>query len=183
MNTSKKIRAIAALGTLSGAVWAGTFATFTDTATSTSTFTTGSVDIELAGETDDAYAFTSLQMTNMKPSDVRYATLPVANTGSLPFSYAMTSAESEAVLSAGLTLGAVIGAATCDATGYTAAALTPANVIVAGGPLASAAIASRPLAAGAAETLCVRVELPTDAGNALQGLTTTSTFTFIATQS
>ena len=184
MNLSKKIRVVAALGTLSAGVWAGTFAAFTDSATSTSTFSTGTVDLELSNEADDAYDFTTLSTSNMKPGDVKYAPITVENAGSLGYSYTMTSAESEAVLSAELKLGAVTSALTCDSTGYTAAGLVPGNVVIANGNLSDAAIGTaRPLAAGGSEVLCVRVELPSAAGNAFQNLTTTSTLTFSATQS
>ena len=182
MNTSKKIRTVAALGLFSSVAWAGTFATFTDSATSASTFSSGTVDLELADEADDAYDFATLSTANMKPGDVTFATLKVENAGTLPYTYTMTSGESEATLSASLQLGAVIGAVTCNSAGYTTAALTPTNILIANGNLAAAAIASRGLASLAFETLCVRVELPSGTGDALQGLTTTSTFTFAATQ-
>ncbi|MBW3641046.1 MAG: M73 family metallopeptidase [Actinobacteria bacterium] len=180
MNTSKKIRVIAALGSLSGAVWAGTFATFTDSATSASTFSSGTVDMELNDDATDAYSFASLSTSNMKPGDVKYAALKVENAGSIASTYTMTSAESEAVLSGQLQLGAVTGATTCDAAGY--AALTT-TVVIANGSLASAAISTaRPLAAATSELLCFKVELPTASGDTFQGLTTTSTFTFSLTQ-
>lgn len=183
MNASKKIRILAALGTLSGAVWAGTFATFTDDATSTSTFSSGTVNMELADDTTDAYSFTSLSTSNMKPGDVKYSSLKVENAGSLASTYTMTSAESEAALSGELQLGAVVGALTCDAAGYTTASATAANVVIANGDLAVAAISTaRPLAAAASEVLCFRVELPTATTDTFQGLTTTSTFTFNLTQ-
>ncbi|MDQ3610975.1 MAG: hypothetical protein M4D85_05090 [Actinomycetota bacterium] len=183
MNTSKKIRVIAALGTLSGAVWAGTFATFTDSATSTSTFSSGTVNMELNDDTTDAYTFASLSTSNMKPGDVKYATLKVENAGSIASTYTMTSAESEAVLSGQLQLGAVVGAATCDAVGYAAAVTGVTGIVIANGSLASAAISTaRPLAAAASELLCFKVELPSASGDTFQGLTTTSTFTFSLTQ-
>jgi len=182
VNTSKKVRVLAALGMLSGAVWAGTFATFSDDATASSTFSTGTLDLELNDDATDAYAFTSLSTSNMKPGDVKFATLKVENAGTIASTYAMASTESEAVLSSALQLGAVVGAVTCDSLAYTAAALVPTNVVIANGSLSSAAIASRALAAAASETLCVRVELPSSAGNPLQGLTTTSTFTFTLSQ-
>lgn len=184
MKLSKKVRAVAALGSLSAGVWAATFATFTDSGTSSSTFSTGTVDLELNNEVDDAYDFASLSTSNMKPGDVKYAALTVENAGSLGYTYTMSSAETNAALSGELQLGAVTGAVTCDATGYNAAALLAPNVVVPSGDLADAAISSpRPLAAGASEVLCVKVELPSATTDAFQGQTTTSTFTFSATQS
>lgn len=183
MKLSKKIRAVAALGTLSAGVWAGTFATFTDDATSTSTFSTGTVDLELSNELDDAYDFATLSTSNMKPSQVKFAVLTVENAGTLGFSYTMASTESETTLSGELKLGAVTGAVTCDQGGYDTAALVLSNVVIANGALSAAAISpARTLASAASDVLCVRVELPSTAGDTFQGLTTTSTFTFSATQ-
>lgn len=184
MNASKKIRTIAALGTLSGAVWAGTFATFTDSATSASTFSSGTIDLELSNEADDAYDFATLSTSNMKPGDVTYAPITVENAGSLGYTYTMTSAESESVLSGELKLGAVTGAVTCNQAGYTTAVTVPTNVVITNGNLSAAAISTpRTVAAGSSEVLCVRVELPSTASDNFQGLTTTSTFTFAVTQS
>ena len=183
MNTSKKIRVIAALGTLSGAVWAGTFATFTDDATSSSTFSSGTVNLELADEVDDAYDFASLSTSNMKPGDVKYATLKVENAGTIASTYTMTSAESEAALSGELQLGAVVGAASCDATGYAAAVTLGTGIVIAAGDLSAAAIpTARALGAASSELLCFKVELPSATTDTFQGLTTTSTFTFALTQ-
>lgn len=186
MNTSKKIRVIAALGTLSGAVWAGTFATFTDSATSTSTFTAGTVDLVAGGDADDVYAFTSLEMSNMKPGDVKYAPLSIANAGNLGFSYTMaTSATNTDTkgLATQLTLGIrkVADAAACDSAG--AGYGLSADIAYGEGALASGAIASRTVAAGTSEVLCYKVTLPTASDNTFQAATTTATFTFSATQS
>ncbi|HEU4701272.1 MAG TPA: hypothetical protein VFS37_02230, partial [Conexibacter sp.] len=81
-------------------------------------------------------------------------------------------------LAAGLTIGIkVVGSGTCDAAAY-AGSGTTAYAQAAG--LGSAAIAARPLASGASEWLCFRVELPASADNSLQGLTANATFTFSA---
>lgn len=185
MQRSRKIKVVLALGTLSSAVWASTYATFTDSADATSTFTAGSVDIVVGGDTSDSYAFTSLQSSNLKPGDVVYAPLSVDNTGSLGFTYAMTSSSTNAdtkALKDTLKLGAklVANAGACDSggVGYAASATT----VMAEGAISGAAISSRALAAGAGEVLCFKVELPSTAGDALQGATTTTTMTFAATQ-
>lgn len=182
---NKKVRLVLSLGLLSGVVWAGTFATFTDSGTASSTFTAGSVDLLLSGEADDAYAFTSIEMSNMKPGDVKYAPLTIANNGTLDFSYTMatsaTNADSKALRDQ-LTLGIkkVATAAACDSAGvgYTASL----DTMTASGALSSAAISSRSLSAGASEVACFRVELPSSSSDTFQGATTTATFTFSATQ-
>jgi len=186
MQVSRKVKAVAALGTLSGAVWASTYASFSDSATASSTFTTGTVDLTVNAEADDAYAFTSLESSSLKPGDVVYAPLTVANVGSLGFTYAMTSSSTNAdskALRDTLRLGAkkVANAAACDSAGVGyAASLT---TVMAEGAISSAAISSRAVATGASEVLCFKVELPSSAGDALQDATTTTTMTFSASQS
>ena len=182
----KKTRLLLCLGALSGTIWAGTFATFSDSGTATSTFTAGEIDLLVSGEVDDAYAFTTIEMGNMKPGDVKYAPLTVANNDSLAFTYTMatvaTNADTKALRDK-LQLGVRIVAdtATCDSAGVGyAASLT---TVTAEAALSAAAIASRPLAVGTNEVLCFKVLLPSDSDNSYQAATTTATFTFAATQS
>ena len=186
MSNARKLRLVLCLGSLSGLLWAGTFATFTDSGTASSTFTAGSVDLLISSEVDDAYAFTSIEMSNMKPGDVKYAPLTIANNGTLGFTYTMatsaTNTDSKA-LKDQLTLGvkAVVNAAACDSAGVGYAASL--DTMTAAGALGVGAIASRTLTAGASEVACFRVELPSTANDTFQGATTTATFTFSATQS
>jgi hypothetical protein len=186
MKLSRKIKVVAALGSLSAAVWASTYATFTDSATATSTFTSGSVDLTVNAEADDDYAFTSLESGNLKPGDVKYAPLSVANVGTLGFTYSMSSSSTNTdgkALRDTLKLGAklVVNAAACDSAGVGyAASLT---TVMAEGAISAAAISSRSVATGASEVLCFKVELPSTAGDSLQSATTTTTMTFSATQS
>lgn len=182
-----KLRAILCLGSVSGLAWAGTFATFTDSGTSSSTFTAGTVDLVVGGDTDDAYAFTSIEMGNMKPGDVKYAPLTIANTGTLGFTYSVATSTSNADgkgLAAQLTLGVkkVANEAACDSAGvgYAAVGL---ETLTASGSLSAAAISSRSLAAGTSEVACFRIELPSASGDTFQAATTTATFTLSATQS
>lgn len=182
---NRKVRLVLSLGLLSGLVWAGTFATFTDSGTATSTFTAGTVDLVVGGDVDDAYAFTSIEMTNMKPGDVKYAPLTIANAGTLGFTYSMSTSATNTdakALRDQLTLGIrkVVDEATCDSAGVGYGASL--DTVTASGALSAAAIASRSLAASASEVACFRVELPSTAGDTYQGATTTATFTFSATQ-
>jgi predicted ribosomally synthesized peptide with SipW-like signal peptide len=184
MKMSRKIKVFLALGTLSSAVWASTYATFTDSATATSTFTAGTVDLVLNGDTSDAYAFTTLQSSNLKPTDVIYAPLTVANTGTLGFSYSMSSSSTNAdskALRDTLELGVklVANAGACDAAGYAASATT----IRAQAAINGASIGSRTVTAGSSEVLCFKVELPRGSCDSLQAASTTTSMTFAATQS
>ncbi len=171
---------------LTGVIWAGTFATFSDSGTAGSTFTAGTVDLLISGDTDDAYAFTSIEMGNMKPGDAKYAPLTLANSGTLGFSYSMATSATNPDsknLRDQLTLESrlVANTAACDSAGVGFdASLT---TVTASGALSAAAVSSRTLAAGASEVLCFKVQLPSAAGDGYQGATTTATFTFNATQS
>jgi spore coat-associated protein N len=185
-NMLTKTRLLLCGTALTGVIWAGTFATFTDSGTAGSTFTAGTVDLLVSGETDDSYAFTSIEMGNMKPGDVKYAPLTVANNGTLGFSYTMatsaTNGDSKGLRDE-LTLESrtVANAAACDSAGvgFNASLTT----VAASGPLSAAAISSRTLVAGTSEVLCFKVQLPSNSGDAFQGATTVATFTFSATQS
>lgn len=182
----KKTRIACSLGLLASAAWAATYATFTDEATATSTFTTGTIDLVLSAEADDAYAFTTLEMTDMKPGAVQYAPLTIANpnvAGNLDFTYDMATSATNTDsknLRDQLTLGIKLVADTgsCDAAGYGASGTT----LTASGALSAAAIASRALAVNSSEVACFRVELPSDSDDTYQGAATTATFTFTATQ-
>lgn len=185
MRTSKRIRIVAALGTLSAGAWAGTFATFTDSASGTSTFSTGTVDLGLDSNTSDAYDFVTFTASNMKPGQAAtYAALPVKNLGTLAFGYTMATASSNAdgkALNTQLRYG-VRGLATggCDATTYSGSL----DVRVVEGALSAAATTvSKAVAVGATDLLCFKMELPSAVGDAYQGASTTVTLSFSATQS
>jgi hypothetical protein len=177
--SSKRIRALLAVGPLVAVSWAAAYSAFTDNVDVTSSFSTGTVSIE-ANDQGGTVAFTSLSMSAITPGTTRYASLKISNAGTLAFNYAMTAGTSgSATLASALTIGVkVVPGATCDATAYTASSTT---VYTEAAGLGSAAIASRALAASASEYLCFKVALPSGASNTLQGLTTDATFSFTAT--
>lgn len=177
--SSRRIRAVLAVGPLVALSWAGAFSAFTDNVDATSSFSTGSVVIR-ANDQTGTVAFTSLSMSGMTPGAVQYAALKITNGGSADFSYAMAAATSgSSVLASALTIGVkLVPSASCGATEY-AASTTVLSAEAAG--LGGAAIASRSLASGTSEFLCFKVLLPSSASNSLQGLTTNATFSFTAT--
>jgi hypothetical protein len=176
--STRRVRAILAVGPLVALSWAGAFSAFTDNVDVTSSFSTGSVVIR-ANDQTGTIAFTSLTTSGMTPGTVRYAPLRISNGGSADFTYVMATATSgSAPLAAALTIGIkVVPSATCTATEYNASSTT---VYTEAAGLGNAAIASRPLASGASEFLCFKVLLPSNASNTLQGLTTSATFSFTA---
>lgn len=180
MRQFKRLRLLLCLGVLSGAVWGSTYAAFTDSGTAQSTFSAGTVDLVLGGDVDDAYAFTSLSMSGMKPGSERYAPLTVANTGSLNFIYDMATAAADTGAALGTQLQLevkVVGLAADCASGL---AYSAATTVVTAGALSSAAITDRALSAAASEILCFKVSLPGTTGDSYQGSSTTATFTFSA---
>lgn len=184
MRTSLKIRALMSLGVMSGAVWLGTFAAFSDSGTADATFTAGTVDLLLSSEVDDAYSFTSLSMSDMKPGDVKYAPLTVRNNGSLAYTYGMTTGTattSASSLAPALTLGVrKTLLAACDATGFTASV---DSLVTDGTALGSSTFSSRALSTATEEVLCFKIAFPsTGSDNTYQGMNTTATFTLSATQ-
>ncbi len=153
-------------------------ALFTDTASSSGSFTAGTIDIN----TSPATLFT---VTNMMPGDSVSATLNVANGGSAQLRYAMTSSSTNTdtkALRDQLTL--TIRPGTCPSAAAT----------IYSGPLSGASFGSTTAGAQAGdrtlnptptnEDLCFTVTLPggVSTGNAFQGATTTTTFTFSAEQ-
>ena len=184
MNTSKKIRTRAALGSLYGAVWAATYATFTDAAASSATFTAGTVDLVVGGDVDDAHDFAALTVPNMKPGDVVYAPLSVANTGTLDFTYGMTATTTD---TAGAGLGEALRVAVrtvAAATDCSEAGWAGGTNVVSTSPFATAAFDARPMASSTTEVLCFAVGFPNGAAGAdnhLQGAATSATLSFTAT--
>jgi predicted ribosomally synthesized peptide with SipW-like signal peptide len=177
--SSRRVRAILAVGPLVALSWAGAYAAFTDEVDVTSSFSTGSVVIR-ANDQSGTVAFTSLSTSGMTPGAVTYAPLRISNGGTADFDYAMASAVGgSTALADELTIGVkLVAGGTCDATAYDASS-TALHAEAAG--LGDAAFAARPLAVGTSEHLCFKVALPPGASNALQGLTTDATFTFTAT--
>jgi hypothetical protein len=177
--SSRRVRAILAIGPLVALSWAGAYAAFTDEVDVTSSFSTGSVVIRADDQTG-VVAFASLSTSGMTPGAVTYAPLRISNGGNADFDYAMTTATNGSTALAGaLTIGVkLVPDGTCDATAYSSSSTT-LHAEAAG--LDGAAFAARPLAVGTSEHLCFKVELPSGASNALQGLTTDATFSFAAT--
>lgn len=177
------LKVLAALGTLSSAAWVSTFADFSDTGTASSgSFTTGTLNLKLGGA--DNTTLTALALPNAKPGDSVYAPLVVSNPGStvssLALKYSMTSAATgDSALGTALRVGVRTGVTACDAAGY---AQSGTQLLASTTTLAAAALTARPLVAGASETLCVHLTLPTEVvDNDLQGKTSGLAFSFTAT--
>ena len=163
------------LTTLSLGAGAFSLAIFTDTDSTDGTFASGTIDIVSSPDFD-------LSVPALMPGDSATAALTIANSGSGAFRYAMT-ADAPGVLGGALTLTVKTLGTSCAAFDGTAVSgPTILDNASFGSPTTGNDAGDRPLAAGANEVLCFRVTLPQGSGNALQGQTTTATFTFDAEQ-
>jgi len=158
----------------------GSLAIFTSTQSlGANAFTTGTVILGLNPAT------ALLTSANMMPGDTVAGSLVVSNTGTAQLRYALTSASTNAdgkglmnqIALTVKTLGT--SCAVFDGTSLYSGALSAAAF---GNPAQGAQAGDRTLNAAAGETLCFQANLPLATGNAFQGATTTTTFTFSAEQ-
>lgn len=156
---------------------AGAFslAIFTDSDATSGTFTAGTIDIA----TNPATLFT---VANLMPGDSGSATLTVNNNGTGQLRYAMTSASTNAdakALRDQLQLTVRPGACPSVAVPIYTGALSAAAF---GSTVQGNQAGDRTLNAATSEQLCFGWSLALASGNAYQGATTTTTFTFTAEQ-
>ncbi|MFN3218822.1 MAG: TasA family protein [Acidimicrobiales bacterium] len=186
--TATKIIVSIAILAFAGALFLiASLALFTDQESTTDNlFTTGTIDIAASPAT------AAVTMPAMAPGDEVTAPMLLANNGTLELRYSAISTTTEDVLAAELVLSIREGVAaadcidaTWDASGteiYSGVLGTVAGTALFGSNATGAQLGDRVLAAGASEDLCLNVTLPLSATNAVQGLTTTATFTFDAEQ-
>ncbi len=130
------------------------------------------------------------------PGDRATGSLTATNGPSLALRYAISGGNTSSTLAAAMNLRiALRGGGSCDFpyhnTDGTTTSLTDDTQLYAGSLNTAALVGSnaqgnqagdRTLAASASEVLCFGVVLPTTAGNTLQGLSNTATFTFDSEQ-
>jgi predicted ribosomally synthesized peptide with SipW-like signal peptide len=179
-----RLRAFLALGVIGALAATGsTFASWTDSVAIAGTdFSTGTIDLKVQN-LDAVPAYTDLTITTMVPGNTVAGVLTVKNSGTAPLKYTATTTASNTdgkALATALVVK-VTGAATITGTAPSAtcggSTLTGTGTAFGGGLVTT----GRLLAAGASETLCVQVTLPTTAASSLQGATTSVAFTFTST--
>lgn len=161
-----------------------TLALFTDQETVTADFTTGTIDID--GVKIDALVLTT---SALMPGDTVTDDVVVQNNGTAQLRYSMitssTNADSKALRDALTltikTIDLTTPGTPCDnfdgaSTLYNG--VLGASTAKFGNPATGSDSGDRTLNAAANETLCFRITLPAGTGNAYQGATTTTTFTF-----
>ncbi len=188
----KLVATIAVLATLGVLLSLSVLAVFTDTDTvGSNDFGTGTVILTTAPTSTIWTA-----VTDAVPGDKATGLLTVTNGGTLQFRYAVSGSNTDATLSAAMNLRIALKVgAGCDFPYHnndgTTTALTDDTELFAGLLNVAALIGSsaqgpdagdRTLAAAATEDLCFAVVLPDTAGNTVQGLSNTTTFTFDSEQ-
>ena len=180
----RRLPLLAALtvGLLAGSVLAvgGSLAIFTSTPTlGGNAFTTGTVVLGLNPTT------ALLTSANMMPGDTLAGSLVVTDSGTGQLRYAMTSASTNADtkgLMNQISLTVKTLGTSCAVFDGTAVYTGTLSAAAFGNVAQGAQAGDRTLNAAANETLCFQANLPAATGNAFQGATTTTTFTFSAEQ-
>lgn len=180
--------ALAAIAT-SGLAAVASGALFTDTTGISSTpFTSGTVKLSASPATS------ALGIANMAPGGDQVSAITVANTGSLSQRYSVVATADNTDgknLSGALRTTIKTGVTNCTAAGFDTTGTTlygpgvlgtTTGLNVVGDPEQGQQTGDRTLAAGASEALCVKVVLPSTAGNSLQAAGTTASFKFDAEQ-
>jgi len=152
-------------------------AQFTDSASSTWAFATGTIDVNTSPAVLTA-------VNNMMPGDSSTQALTVTNAGSGDLRYAISVVATNPLGAAlQLTIKTQDGGGGCALfNGTSVLAATALNGAAVGNPAQGANAGDRTLLGGASEVLCFRVSLPLSTANALQGVSSAATFTFDAEQ-
>jgi Camelysin metallo-endopeptidase len=172
------IALLSALAALTLGAGSFSLAQFTDSDTSTWSFTAGSIDIETEVTVGAA-------VTGIMPGDSVTEDLVVTNAGTEELRYAMTTVATTALgdeLDLEVRDDDVDGG--CD--DFDGGVIVAAGTTLDGAAFGSSAqgldAGDRVLAGGISETLCFRATLPLNADTLVQGLTSAVTFTFDAEQ-
>jgi hypothetical protein len=197
MSGSARSRVAVAFGALVAALLltgVGAYSTFTGTAASSLSVTTGTVTIAL-GATGASTNRLNVSATNVAPGDTIQRSVDLANQGTLDLATLTltTNATISSLLDTDATNGLQIVIDECSVP-WTEAGVSPAFTYTCSGATSSV-LASRSvigtnltlanlssLTAGNTDHLRVTLTLPTTAGNTFQGLTSTIQFTFTGVQ-
>lgn len=190
----KVLLSLATVGAAAALAGAGTWATFTSSATANQSVSSGTVVIELGNAGTSANRLT-VNATNVAPGDTVQRAVDLSNSGSLALASITlsTTATTSSLLDTDVTNGLQMVIDRCSVP-WTEAGTAPAYTYTCSGTT-STTVASRPViganlamanltstAAGSTDHLRVTLSLPTSADNTFQGRTSTISYTFTATQ-
>ncbi len=187
------VTAVAVSGTAAVA-GLGTFGTFTDTTSASAGVTTGTVDIEL-GATNTSANRLSVGASGLVPTDSIQRAVTLTNAGDQALSALTltTAATVSSLLNTDATNGlqmlvqrcSVAWTETGSSAPFTYSCSGTTTSVIASRPVVGSALAvtsSPALSPAGVDYLRVTLTLPSTAGNSFQGLTSTVSFTFDATQ-
>jgi spore coat-associated protein N len=169
---------LAGLSALTIGAGSVSLALFTDSDSSTWSFTTGTIDIESNPAVVTA-------VTGLMPGGTAADSLTISNAGTATLRYAMSTVATNALG------GQLTVAVRAEDAGGGCAAFTGTVIVASGTTLNGAGFGSsvqgaqagdRVLAGGASEVLCFQVSLPLSTDNTFQGASSAATFTFNAEQ-
>ncbi len=190
----KVLGSLAAVGTTASVAGLGSFGAFTSTTSAALPASSGTVVIAL-GTAGTAANRLTLGATGLVPGDTVQRAFQLSNTGNqgLASVAVTTTASPSSLLDTDTTNGLQLVVQSCS-TAWTEAGTSPAFTYTCGGTT-STVVASRPviganlpmtgvasLAAGGTDHLLATLNFPTAAGNTLQNLSSTITFSFTGTQ-
>ena len=173
------IALLSALAALTLGAGSFSLAQFTDSDSSTWSFTTGTIAIDSSPAVVTA-------VTGMMPGGVAADSLTITNTGNATLRYAMTTTATNAL---GDQLDVAVRGVDLDTVGcgsfdgaVIVAAGTQLNGASFGNPAQGPHAGDRVLGPGASELLCFQVSLPLSTDDTFQGASSLATFTFDAEQ-
>lgn len=158
-----------------GIATAASGALFTDVDAATMDVSSGWVDVAVGGPT-------VVSLSNLKPGDVFFRSINVANTGSLSFSYSLNASRPTGPGAALVDALQVESWKTATAEACTGSTYTNGTQVGAQTSLSQLSLLGRQLLAGGSETLCLRIALPSSTPNAVAGKTSTVTLTVASEQ-
>jgi predicted ribosomally synthesized peptide with SipW-like signal peptide/uncharacterized repeat protein (TIGR01451 family) len=186
-----RVRVILALGLVAGLGVAGTRAYWSDLASVDSNpIQSGTLDLTIDGSLTGqggTLTKTSFGLTAMVPGESVASTVTIANAGSVPLTYTST-ATATGTLPSAMTFQVFSGGSATNtgtaASGNRTGACTGTSISTSTLTTTPQSVIStaRSLTGGGSEVICIVAKLLTSAGNNLQGLSTTATFTFNAKQ-
>jgi hypothetical protein len=158
-----------------GIATAASGALFSDADVATMDVSSGWVDVAVGGPT-------VLTLTNIKPGDVYFRSINIANTGSLEFSYSLATTRSTGSGTALIDALRVETWKTTTAEACAGATYSSGEQLGTDTSLAQLSLTGRQLIAGTSETLCLRVSLPSSTSSQAAGKSSTVTLTVASEQ-
>ena len=155
------ISVITVIATGAGIVTAASGAIFTDTETTSMDVSSGWIDVATGGTS-------LLPLGNLKPGDVLFRSVNIANRGSLDFIYDITAAPlngpSKTLVDAMLVETWLVSSDNaCSATGYQSGTQTSSST------LSALHMHDHTIVPNSAETVCFKLTLPSNVSNTVAG--------------